>query len=73
METMKGKISLVIGANAGIDKATTLGLAKTSATIVMVCRSAPFSRRGSRYGRLVGLPASGPTGKNFRDRQEIPW
>ncbi len=30
---------MVTGANAGIGKATALGLAKTGATIVMVCRN----------------------------------
>ena len=35
---MHNKICMVTGANAGIGKATTLGLAKIGATIVMVCR-----------------------------------
>jgi NAD(P)-dependent dehydrogenase (short-subunit alcohol dehydrogenase family) len=36
---MKGKICLVTGANAGIGRATALGLAQMGATIIMVCRS----------------------------------
>lgn len=36
---MKGKICMVTGANAGIGRATALGLAKMGATVVMVCRS----------------------------------
>jgi NAD(P)-dependent dehydrogenase (short-subunit alcohol dehydrogenase family) len=36
---MSGKICLVTGANAGIGKATALGLAKLGATVVMVCRN----------------------------------
>lgn len=36
---MKDKICLVTGANAGIGWATTLGLAKSGAAVVMVCRS----------------------------------
>ena len=36
---MTGKICMVTGANDGIGKATALGLAKMSASVVMVCRS----------------------------------
>jgi NAD(P)-dependent dehydrogenase (short-subunit alcohol dehydrogenase family) len=36
---MKGKICLVTGANAGIGRATALGLAQMGATVLMVCRS----------------------------------
>lgn len=35
---MKGKIVLVTGASSGLGKATTLGLARLGATVVMVCR-----------------------------------
>lgn len=35
---MQGKICLVTGASSGIGKATALGLTKTGATVVMVCR-----------------------------------
>ena len=38
-DLMKGKICIVTGANSGIGKATSLGLAKMGATIVMVCRN----------------------------------
>jgi NAD(P)-dependent dehydrogenase (short-subunit alcohol dehydrogenase family) len=36
---MAGKICMVTGANAGIGKATALGLANIGATVAMVCRS----------------------------------
>lgn len=36
---MDGKVCLVTGANAGIGKATAVGLAQQGATVVMVCRS----------------------------------
>ena len=38
-QPMAGKICMVTGANAGIGKATALGLAQMGATVVLVCRS----------------------------------
>jgi NAD(P)-dependent dehydrogenase (short-subunit alcohol dehydrogenase family) len=38
-KSMSGRICMVTGANAGIGKATALGLAKMGGTVVMVCRS----------------------------------
>ncbi|MFW9867343.1 MAG: SDR family oxidoreductase [Candidatus Thorarchaeota archaeon] len=42
---MKGKICMITGANSGIGKATTIGLAEMGATIIMVCRN---KNRGER-------------------------
>jgi NAD(P)-dependent dehydrogenase (short-subunit alcohol dehydrogenase family) len=39
MASLKGKTCLITGANAGLGKATALGLAKLGATVIMVCRS----------------------------------
>lgn len=39
MNTMQGKMCMVTGANSGIGKAITLGLAQMGAAVVMVCRS----------------------------------
>lgn len=39
MTTLTDKVVLVTGANAGLGKATAMGLAKLGATVVMVCRS----------------------------------
>ncbi|MCH8089124.1 MAG: SDR family oxidoreductase [Chloroflexi bacterium] len=36
---MRGKVCMVTGANAGIGRATALGLARMGATVVMVCRN----------------------------------
>ena len=36
---MDGKVCIITGANAGIGKATAVGLAQRGATVVMVCRS----------------------------------
>ncbi|MCC6603149.1 MAG: SDR family oxidoreductase [Anaerolineae bacterium] len=41
---MDGKVCIVTGANAGIGKATAVGLAQRGATVVMVCRSAERGR-----------------------------
>jgi NAD(P)-dependent dehydrogenase (short-subunit alcohol dehydrogenase family) len=35
---MNGKVCVITGANAGIGKATALGLARMNATVVMICR-----------------------------------
>ena len=37
--SMEGKICMITGANSGIGKATAIGLAKMSATVVIICRN----------------------------------
>lgn len=39
-DSMRGRICMVTGANAGIGRATAMSLAKLGATVVMVCRNA---------------------------------
>ena len=41
---MKGKVCIVTGANSGLGKATSVGLAKEGALVVMVCRDSEKSR-----------------------------
>jgi NAD(P)-dependent dehydrogenase (short-subunit alcohol dehydrogenase family) len=38
IDSMKGKVCIVTGANSGIGRATAVGLAKREATLVMLCR-----------------------------------
>jgi NAD(P)-dependent dehydrogenase (short-subunit alcohol dehydrogenase family) len=38
IDSMKGKVCIVTGANSGIGRATAIGLAKKGATLVMLCR-----------------------------------
>jgi len=47
---MNGKVCVVTGANAGIGRATALGLAKLGATVVLVCRN---SERGQAAVREI--------------------
>ena len=37
-DTLRGKVAVVTGANAGMGKEISLGLARLGATLVMVCR-----------------------------------
>lgn len=54
---MKGKTYLVTGANAGIGKATALGLARMGATVVLVCRN----RERGEAAQAEIIAASGNT------------
>ena len=38
IDSMKGKVCIVTGANSGIGRATAVGLAKMGATLIMLCR-----------------------------------
>src|SRR5713226_5456756 len=46
--SMQGKTCMVTGANAGIGKATAMGLAKMRATVVMVCRDRTMGEEAQR-------------------------
>ena len=45
---MTGKVCVVTGANAGIGKETSIGLAKLGATVVMVCRDGGRAEKALR-------------------------
>ena len=46
--SMQGKTCMVTGANAGIGKATAMGLARMGATVVMVCRDRTMGEEAQR-------------------------
>jgi NAD(P)-dependent dehydrogenase (short-subunit alcohol dehydrogenase family) len=48
---MDGGVVLVTGANSGIGRATSLGLARLGATVVMLCRSAKRGEKALRWVR----------------------
>lgn len=48
MSNTTGKVCVVTGANAGIGKETSIGLAKLGATVVMVCRDAGRAEKALR-------------------------
>lgn len=54
---MGGKICLITGANAGIGKATALGLAQRGATVVMVCRN---PQKGEEARREIQAKSGNP-------------
>lgn len=49
---MQGKVCLITGANSGIGKATSLGLAHMGATVVMVCRDRARGEEAQREIRM---------------------
>jgi len=46
--SMEGKICIITGANSGIGKATTIGLAKMNATVVMLCRNKERGKKAQK-------------------------
>lgn len=54
---MDGKVCIVTGANAGIGKATAVGLMQRGATVVMVCRSR--ERGETARQKIIERPGSG--------------
>ncbi len=54
---MNGKVVLITGANSGIGRETSLGLAKMGASVVMACRDPVKAARAKEY--VVGRSGSG--------------
>src|ERR1700686_3695713 len=71
-DTLRGKVAMVTGANAGMGKEISLGLARLGATLVMVCRDRQRGESArSEVEDQTGNPAVELLGADLSSQQSI--